>query len=35
MLDLGFVSAIFSEASFEQVINFASENGFNCLELMC
>lgn len=35
MYDLGFVSAIFAEDSFEAVIDFASENGFSCVELMC
>jgi sugar phosphate isomerase/epimerase len=35
MLDLGFVSAIFPEKSFEEVIDFASENGFKCVEIMC
>jgi len=35
MFDLGFVSAIFSEKTFEEVIDFASKNGFSCVELMC
>ena len=35
MLDLGFVSAIFAEKSFEEVIDFASENQFQCVEIMC
>jgi len=35
MLDLGFVSAILAEKSFEQVIDFASANGFRCVEIMC
>lgn len=35
MLDLGFVSAILAEKSFEEVINFASENEFKCVEIMC
>jgi sugar phosphate isomerase/epimerase len=35
MYDLGFVSAIFAEKSFEEVIDFASSNGFQCVELMC
>jgi sugar phosphate isomerase/epimerase len=35
MYDLGFVSAIFAEKSFEEVIDFASDNGFACVELMC
>jgi sugar phosphate isomerase/epimerase len=35
MLDLGFVSAILADRSFEQVIDFASANGFRCVEIMC
>jgi len=35
MLDLGFVSAILSEKSFEEVIEFASKNQFKCVEIMC
>jgi sugar phosphate isomerase/epimerase len=35
MLDLGFVSAIFADKSFEEVIDFASANGFKCVEIMC
>lgn len=35
MLDLGFVSAILAERSFEEVIDFASENQFRCVEIMC
>lgn len=35
MLDLGFVSAILAEKSFEEVIEFASENRFKCVEIMC
>lgn len=35
MLDLGFVSAILAEKSFEEVIDFASENKFKCVEIMC
>ena len=35
MLDLGFVSAILAEKSFEEVISFASENEFKCVEIMC
>ena len=35
MLDLGFVSAILAEKSFEEVIDFASENKFRCVEIMC
>ncbi|QGY44485.1 TIM barrel protein [Maribellus comscasis] len=35
MLDLGFVSAILAEKSFEEVIEFASHNQFKCVEIMC
>lgn len=35
MHDLGFVSAILAEKSFEEVITFASENKFKCVEIMC
>ena len=35
MLDLGFVSAILAGKSFEEVIDFASENKFRCVEIMC
>lgn len=35
MLDLGFVSAILAEKSFDEVISFASENDFSCVEIMC
>jgi sugar phosphate isomerase/epimerase len=35
MLDLGFVSAILAEKTFEQVVDFASENQFRCVEMMC
>ncbi len=35
MLDLGFVSAILADKSFEEVIEFASEKGFKCVEIMC
>lgn len=35
MLDLGFVSAILAEKSFEEVVDFASENNFKCVEMMC
>jgi sugar phosphate isomerase/epimerase len=35
MLDLGFVSAILADNSFEEVIEFASTNGFKCVEIMC
>jgi sugar phosphate isomerase/epimerase len=35
MLDIGFVSAILAEKSFEKVIEFAAVNGFKCVEIMC
>jgi len=35
MLQLGFVSAIFPEKDLEEVIDFASSNGFACVEVMC
>jgi sugar phosphate isomerase/epimerase len=35
MMNLGFVSAIVPELSFEEVISFAAANGFSCVELMC
>jgi sugar phosphate isomerase/epimerase len=35
MIKLGFQSAILGDLSFDEVITFASENGFACVELMC
>ena len=35
MLDLGLVSAILPDNSFEQVIDFAADHGFKCIEIMC
>jgi sugar phosphate isomerase/epimerase len=35
MLQLGFVTAIFAESPFDEVVDFASENGFACVEVMC
>lgn len=35
MLDLGFVSAILPDNSLEEVIIFAAENDFSCVEVMC
>lgn len=35
MLDLGFVSAILAENSFEEVVEFASDYNFKCVEMMC
>lgn len=34
-MDLGFVTAIFPELSLEEVLRFASENGYSCIEVMC
>lgn len=34
-MKLGFVSAILEELSFEEVIDFASQNEFSCVEIMC
>jgi len=34
-MKLGFVSAILADLSFEEVIDFASQNGFSCVEIMC
>ncbi len=35
MLKLGFVSAILPELNLEDVVRFASANGFDAVELMC
>jgi len=35
MVRLGFVSAILGDLSFDEVITFASDNDFSCVELMC
>jgi sugar phosphate isomerase/epimerase len=35
MVKLGFVSAILGELSFDEIITFASDSGFSCVELMC
>jgi sugar phosphate isomerase/epimerase len=35
MLKLGIQSAILGDLSFDEVIEFASENGFACIEMMC
>ena len=35
MLTLGFVSAILPDLSLEEVLSFAFENDFDCIELMC
>ena len=34
-MKLGFVSAILPELSFEEVMKFAAEEGFDCVEIMC
>lgn len=34
-MQLGFVTAIFPTESFEEVLQFASEEGFDCVEVMC
>ncbi len=34
-MKLGFVSAILPDLSLEQVVSFASDEGFSCVELMC
>ena len=34
-MQLGFVSAILSELNLEQVLTFAADEGFGCVELMC
>lgn len=35
MHQLGFVSAILADNSFEEVVDFAAENQFSCVEMMC
>ena len=35
MIQLGFVSAILPDLSFEDVMLFARQSGFDCVELMC
>jgi len=34
-MKLGFVSAILPDLSLDEVVAFASETGFDCVELMC
>jgi sugar phosphate isomerase/epimerase len=34
-MKLGFVSAILAELGYEEVMDYAAENGFSCVELMC
>lgn len=35
MIKLGFVSAILADQTFEQVVSFAGETGYSCVEIMC
>lgn len=35
MIQLGFATAILPDLSFEEVINFASDVGYDCIEVMC
>jgi sugar phosphate isomerase/epimerase len=35
MIKLGFVSAILADQNFENVISFAGETGYSCVEIMC
>lgn len=35
MLKLGFVSAILADLGFDEVVNFAADNDFKCVEMMC
>jgi sugar phosphate isomerase/epimerase len=35
MMTLGFVSAILPDLSLEEIVNFAAEQDFDCIELMC
>jgi sugar phosphate isomerase/epimerase len=35
MIKLGFVSAILAEQTFKQVISFAAQAGYSCVEIMC
>lgn len=34
-MKLGFASAILPDLSFEEVVDFAAEKGFSCIEMMC
>src|SRR5688572_27533177 len=34
-MQLGFVSAILPDLEFEQVLRFAAQTGFDCVEVMC
>src|SRR5262249_41062448 len=35
VMQLGFVSAILSDLTLEEVLKFAADEGFSCVELMC
>lgn len=35
MMKLGFLSVILADLSFEEVVDFAAENGFSCIEVPC
>jgi sugar phosphate isomerase/epimerase len=35
MIKIGFLSAILADQSFEDVISFAAESGYSCVEIMC
>lgn len=35
MIKLGYVSAILPEQNLEYVVNFAADNGYKCVEMMC
>jgi sugar phosphate isomerase/epimerase len=35
MIRLGFVSAILGDLTFDEVVDFAAESGFACVEMMC
>ncbi len=34
-MKLGFVSAILADLGFEDVLTFAAEHGYSCVEVMC
>src|SRR5215470_4392768 len=34
-MQLGFVSAVFGDRSFEEVLSFAGSEGYDCVEVMC
>jgi len=35
MIKIGFLSAILADQTFEEVISFAAESGYSCVEIMC